>query len=275
MDDRRAWTGQVGQFATAAVDDLHVARRLDVDVLGVARERGLEPFDVLDAVKRARSRATDDPSWYAAKDEAAHNEILKGALESVLAEGASAKTGAGMTDPDTSGQAACGASLCSVSSTPLDPVLPQEMGWARKTDPCNSMDYLRYLVYTHAIGEIGHLFQAGELFADRWAQATNWCWPEESAEQTERSAAKCQSFDDLIYCLRRRNARTDTAYAMRAGIYQEQLEIPPSSRLGVTSYHRSRATCPLRALERRGFPPTAASGSTRRPRRCGERLPRN
>jgi hypothetical protein len=224
LDDRRAWTGQVGQFATAAVDDLHVAKRLDVDVLGVARERGLEPFDVLDAVKRARSRATDDPSWYTAKDQAAHDDMLKGAFESELAR-EPAMAGSGMTGSARSVQAVCGPSLCAVSCTSLDePPLPEEMAWARTTDPCDSLDYLRSLVRTFGIGENGQLFQAGELLADRWAQATNWCWPGEPPGQTERSAANCQSFDDLLYWLRRRNARTDTAYAMRAEIYQEQLE---------------------------------------------------
>ena len=218
LRDRRAWTGHVGQFATAAVDDLHVAHRLGIDVLSVAGDRGLEPFDVLDAMKQARYRAARNRSWVTAKDQAAHDEILKVALESELTAKAAAVAGSQMPG--------CGPSVCAVSAVPLVPVLPREMGWAQETDPCNSMEYLRYLVYTYAVGESGQLFQAGELLVDRWAQATNWCWPQTPSEQTGRDPADGQSFDDALYWLRRRNARTDTAYAMRAGIYQEQLENP-------------------------------------------------
>jgi len=187
-----------------------------------ATERGLKPFDMLAVFKRARSRAIDDPAWYTAKDQAAHDEIIKNALASGLSDGETAET----TAAAGSGMAGCGPSACAVSAVRLVPVLPREMGWAQQTDPCNSMEYLRYLVYTHAIGETGQLFQAGELLADRWAQATNWCCPEEAAGQAELGAANCQSFDDLIYWLRRRNARTDTAYATRTEIYQQQLENP-------------------------------------------------
>ena len=221
-DDPRAWEGNIGKFMKAAVDHLHVAKRLDVDIPNTAATRELKPFDVLSALQRARYRAAGEPSWYGAGDPKAQDKMLRDTFESEL----TARATAGAAAVAGSEMAGCGPSVCAVSRTPLVPVLPQERGWARKTDPCNSMDYLRYLAYTYTIGENGHLFQAGELFADRWAQATNWCWPEESAEQTEGSAAKCQSFDDLIYCLRRRNARTDTAYAMRAEIYQEQLENP-------------------------------------------------
>src|SRR6185437_10598223 len=52
LNDDRAWTGHVGQFATAAVDDIHVARGLGVSVLDEARVRELEPYDALDAVKQ-------------------------------------------------------------------------------------------------------------------------------------------------------------------------------------------------------------------------------
>lgn len=222
LRDRRAWTGHVGQFATAAVDDLHVAHRLGVDVVAVAGDRGLEPFDVLDAVKQARYRAARSQTWVTAKDQAAHDEILKGAFESELTAKAAGEAAA-VAGSEMPG---CGPSVCAVSAVPLIPVLPREMGWAQKTDPCHSIDYLRYLVYTYAIGENGQLFQAGELLIDRWAQATNWCWPEKPAEQTGLDTASCRSFDDALYCLRRRNARADTAYAMRAGIYQEQLQNP-------------------------------------------------
>lgn len=223
--DPRPWTGPVGQFAAAAVGDLHVAHRLDVDILSKATEYGLKPFDMLAVFKRARSRAIDDPAWYTAKDQAAHDEMLKEALASGLAGGERAEA----TAAAGSGMAGCGPSACAVSAVRLVPALPREMGWAQQTDPCNSMEYLRYLVYTHAIGETGQLFQAGELLADRWAQATNWCRPEEAgelAELADQGAANCQGFDDLIYWLRRRNARTDTAYATRTEIYQQQLENP-------------------------------------------------
>jgi hypothetical protein len=227
LRDPRAWTGHVGQFAEDAVDDLRVAHRLNVDVLGLARDRGLASFDVLAAVKRARSRVIDDPSWQTAEEQAARDAMLRAALDSELAPRKSGMAESGMTGPASYDQAACGASLCSVSSTSLDkPPLPQEMDWARTTDPCDSLHYLRSLVRTFGLGENGQLFHAGELFVDRWAQATNWCWPAEPTGQTERSAANCQSFDDRIYWLWYRNAKIDTAYAIRAEIYQEQLENP-------------------------------------------------
>jgi len=226
LDDRRAWAGGVGKFAPRAVDDLHVAHQLGVDVLQVAGDRGLDAFDVLAAMRRARSRAARDPSWYKA-DQDDRNQRVDDAFKSGLTATDSGEPGSETTGPGPYGQPACGSSLCVVSRTPLGrPPLPRETGWARKTDPCHSIDYLRYLVYTYAIGENGHLFQAGDIFVDRWARATNWCWPEEAAGQTEQSAANCQSFDDRLYWLRRRNARTDTVYAMRAEIYQEQLENP-------------------------------------------------
>jgi hypothetical protein len=223
LDDPRAWEGRVGEFMSAAVDDIHVAREFGVNVLDVARDRGLALFDVLDAVKQARLRVISDTSWRKAPDPAAGKAAMfRDAFEAKLTarETTQAAAVAG------SEMSSCGPWVCAVSTIALHPAVPQKMGWARRNDPCNSMDYLRYLVYTHAIGEDGHLFQAGELFVDRWAQATNWCWPEEPAGQTERSEANCQSFDDRIYWLRRRNARTDTAYAVRAEIYQEQLKSP-------------------------------------------------
>jgi hypothetical protein len=222
LNDARAWIGHIGQFATAAIDDIHVARGIGVNVLDQARVRELKPFDVLDAVKRARYRAARNRSWVTAKDQAARDEMLKGAVESELTAKAAGEAAA-VAGSEMPG---CAPSVCAVSAVPLVPVLPQEMGWAQETDPCNSMEYLRYLVYTYAIGESGQLFQAGELLVDRWAQATNWCWPQAQGEQTGQGSADCQSFDDALYWLRRRNAQTDTAYAMRAGIYQEQLENP-------------------------------------------------
>jgi hypothetical protein len=227
LNDDRAWTGHVGQFATAAVDDIHVARGLGVSVLDEARVRELEPYDALDAVKQARYRAARNQSWVTAKDQATRDEILKGAVESELAAkaagGAATIAGSKMTGSKMTG---CGPAVCAVSAVPLVPVLPRETGWAQQTDPCNSLEYLRYLVYTYAIGENGQLFRASELLADRWAQATNWCWPEKPAKRTQSGAASCQSLDDAFYCLRWRNAQTDTAYAIRTEIYQDQLKSP-------------------------------------------------
>lgn len=223
LDDPRAWRGNVGQSMSAAMDDIHVANDFGVDVLAQARDRNLALFDVLNVVRQARAHVVSDAPWRGAGDPAAAKAaaFLK-AFESALAAGTTAEAAA-VTGP---GMACCGPPVYALSEVPLETVLPRETAWARKSDPCNSMDYLRYLVYTYAIGETGQLFRAGELLADRWAQATNWCWPAELAEQTGAFTANCQGFDDRMYRLRRHTTRTDTAYAMRATIYQEQLENP-------------------------------------------------
>jgi hypothetical protein len=107
-----------------------------------------------------------------------------------------------------------------------EPPSPTAMAWAGQADPCQSVDYLRYLVRAYTIGETGQLFLAGERLADRWAEATNWCWPDVRTAQETGALACRQSFDDALYCLHRHNAEPGSVYAMRAGLYQAQLETP-------------------------------------------------
>ena len=100
------------------------------------------------------------------------------------------------------------------------------MAWAGQADPCQSVAYLRSLVRMYTIGETGQLFLAGERLADRWAEATNWCWPDARTEQETDAMACRQSFDDALYCLHRHNVEPGSVYVMRAGLYQAQLETP-------------------------------------------------
>lgn len=223
LKDPRAWKGQVGFFMSNAADDIHFAHAFGANVQEIAKDRGLALFDVLKIVRQSGPEMIRDTSWRKAPDPAAAKAaVFRNAFESKQDKKEAAETAA-VAGSQTAG---CVSSPCAVAGTPLVPVLARELGWAQQTDPCDSMEYLRYLVYMYAIGENGQLFRAGELLSDRWAQATNWCWPTEPAEQTERDAADCQSFDDVLYWLRRRNARSDTAYAMRNEIYQQQLGSP-------------------------------------------------
>jgi hypothetical protein len=247
LDDPRPWASGVSQFTRAAVDDLYAAHRLGLEVLNVAEDRGLKPFDVLAAVKLARLRLSDDPAWRAAPDSPSQRDRFQRAYDLELAravtsgpagepaeggaerlrpaEAASAMVGEPCPAPVT--RRACGPCACAVSDVSLDkPPFPTKMELAGKTDPCQSMDYMRSLVRTYAIGENGQLFLAGERLSDRWAEATNWCWPEAPAAYETHDIACRQSLDDILYCLRRHNTKTDTVYAMRAGLYEAQLESP-------------------------------------------------
>jgi hypothetical protein len=238
LDDPRPWAGGVGRFIRAAVGDLYAAHRVDVDVLKEAHDHGLPPFEVLAILQRARLQLSEDPDWRAYADSRRQQKGLRTAFESQLAAAergeakaaGSADAGPGMAGGPCPPPAAvqvyppCG---CAVSDISLDkPPFPTAMMWAGQTDPCQSVDYLRYLVRIYTIGETGQLFLAGERLADRWAEATNWCGPEMQAAPGTDCMACRQSLDDLLYCLRRRSAETDTAYATRAGLYQAQLESP-------------------------------------------------
>jgi hypothetical protein len=240
LDDPRPWAGSVGQFTRAAVDDLRVAQQLGVDVIKTAEDHQLAPFDVLAALNRARLRVSDDPAWYAEPEPAARGDMLRHAYEAELAAGEGAPAEQEQARRAEAGQATAGepgpapvttpsGDPCAypVSAIPLDePPLPTRMVWARMTDPCQSMDYLRNLVRTYAIGENGQLFLAAERLSDRWAEATNWCWPDRPAAHEAQGMVCCQSLDDAVYRLRRQSEQTDTVYAMRSDLYQAQLENP-------------------------------------------------
>lgn len=237
LDDTRPWTGGAGQFTRAAVDDLYAAHRLDLDVVKVAQDLGLTPFDVLTAVKRARLNLSEDQAWRAAPDSPAQRErfqrVFERALTMTESAGGEAKPAdapaamAGEPCPPPVATRACVPCGCSGSGIDLDePPFPTAMSWAGQADPCQSMAYLRSLVRTYTIGEAGQLFSAAERLADRWAEATNWCWPDvQTAQETDATACR-QSFDDALYCLYRHNAKPDSVYATRAGLYQAQLETP-------------------------------------------------
>ena len=240
LDDPRAWAGSVGQFTRSAVDDLRVARQLGVDVIKTAEEHRLAPFVVLTALNRARLRVSDDPAWYAESEPAARGDMLRHVYEAELAAGEGAPVEQEQARPVEAGQAmagepcsspatmpSCDPCACPLSAVPLDePPLPTNMVCSGMADPCQSMDHLRSLVRTYAIGESGQLFLAAERLSDRWARATNWCWPDEPAAHEGQDMGCRQSLDDAVYCLRRQSEKTDTVYAMRNELYQAQLENP-------------------------------------------------
>ena len=240
LDDPRPWAGEAGQFTRAAVDDLYAAHRVGIDVDQVAQDLGLTPFDVLAAVQRARLNLLEDQAWRAAPDSPAQRDRFQSAFEQALTAGESAGGGAqpagpadargamaGEPCPPPAATQACAPCGCSLSGIDLDePPFPTAMVWAGRADPCQSVAYLRSLVRMYTIGETGQLFLAGERLADRWAEATNWCWPDVRTEQETDALACRQSFDDALYCLHRHNAEPGSVYAMRAGLYQAQLETP-------------------------------------------------
>jgi len=108
-----------------------------------------------------------DPSWYKA-DQADRNQRVDDAFKSGLTATDSGEPGSETTGPGPVWPASLRfIALPGVTHAPRPAAASRETGWARKTDPCHSIDYLRYLVYTYAIGENGHLFQAGDIFVDR------------------------------------------------------------------------------------------------------------
>ena len=237
LGDPRPWAGGAGQFTRAAADDLYAAHQFGIDVDKAAQDLGIKPFDVLAAVRRARLNLLDDQAWRTAPDSPAQRERFQRVFEQALAARESAGGGAqpaearaalaGEPCPPRVATQACAPCGCSVSGIdPDQPPLPTEMAWAGQADPCQSVAYLRSLVRMYTIGETGQLFPAGERLADRWAEATNWCWPDVRTEQETDAMACRQSFDDALYCLRRRNAEPGSVYVTRAGLYQAQLETP-------------------------------------------------